>query len=627
MLQILDNGELPKTVSVNSSSRRRSLPVSRKRSRDKEESSNDAHPRNKNDTRNKTATGSAEFVVDLELADEVEVVSPRKKRRAARSERSGKASGQQLKITAWEDRLSELADYHKIHGHCNVPRNYSEKSKLGKWVANQRSYYRLQVKGKASSLTLSRIQELESIGFEWDGSSTTSQKPSTSKPPSNAQYWEARLRELSDYCKEHGHCDVPTNYSENVKLAKWVGNQRSNYKLHLEGKTSPMTTFRIQELESLGFEWGLCNTAWEDRLSELADYRKIYGHCNVPRKYNENTKLGKWVATQRSNYRLHREGKKSFMTLSRIQELGSLGFDWGVCRNTWEDRLSELADYRTIHGHCNVPQNYSENSKLANWVATQRYQYKLHLEGNISSMTLSRIRELEGIGFEWGVFTAWEDRLGELTDYRKIHGHCNVPKSHSKNTKLATWVANQRTYYRLQVEGKRSPMTLSRIQALESLGFDWKPSTTRVKKTLKKPSLEDYARRAREVKVPLKKPSLEDYARRAREVKVTPKKPSLEDYARRAREVKVPLKKPSLEDYARRAREVKVPLKKPSLEDYARRAREAKVPLKKPSLEDYARRAREVKVTLKKPSLEDRAGRARERAAKAAEYVQTTAQT
>jgi hypothetical protein len=49
-------------------------------------------------------------------------------------------------------------------------------------------------------------------------------------------------------------------------------NQRNQYKLHLEGKKSHMTS-RIQALESLGFEWEF-TTAWEDRLSELADYRK-----------------------------------------------------------------------------------------------------------------------------------------------------------------------------------------------------------------------------------------------------------------------------------------------------------------------------------------------------------------
>jgi hypothetical protein len=51
--------------------------------------------------------------------------------------------------------------------------------------------------------------------------------------------------------------------------------------------------------------------------------------------------------------------------------------------------LSELVDYRKIHGHCNVPRN-SKNIKLAMWVKKQR-----------------------SLGFEWSCVTIWEDRLGE----------------------------------------------------------------------------------------------------------------------------------------------------------------------------------------------------------------------
>jgi hypothetical protein len=91
---------------------------------------------------------------------------------------------------------------------------------------------------------------------------------------------------------------------------------------------SNVTTLRILELESLGFEWGICVAAWEDRLSKLADCRKIHGHCNAPRKNSENSKLGTWVGSQRNKYRLHLKRKKSFMTLSRIQDLENLGFEW-----------------------------------------------------------------------------------------------------------------------------------------------------------------------------------------------------------------------------------------------------------------------------------------------------------
>jgi hypothetical protein len=53
-------------------------------------------------------------------------------------------------------------------------------------------------------------------------------------------------------------------------------------------------------------------------LCELADYRKIHGHCNVPYKYSENTKLAVG-ATKGLNQGTKR--KDISMTLSHIQEL------------------------------------------------------------------------------------------------------------------------------------------------------------------------------------------------------------------------------------------------------------------------------------------------------------------
>jgi hypothetical protein len=258
-----------------------------------------------------------------------------------------------------------------------------------------------------------------------------------------------------------------------------------------------MTTFRIQALDSLGFEWDRSTASvWEDRLSELADYRKINGHCNVPQRHSENTKLARWVVSQRSYYRSHAEGKGSPLSTLRIQKLESLGFEWICSGPNRKERLNELADYRKIHGNCNVPHNYSENSKLANWVGTQRTQYTLHLEGKKSQMTSFRIQELESLGFEWDrQGTAWEDRLSALVNYRKMHGHCNVPHSYSDSLKLAQWVATQRTQYRFYQEGKTSFMSTFRIQALESLGFEWKLSIGRGKRTRNKPNLDDDARR------------------------------------------------------------------------------------------------------------------------------------
>jgi hypothetical protein len=502
-----DNGERPNTALPLSSlprSRERSFSVSKKRRWEKDASSNHA---------NGPATGSAGFVVDLELAnDHVEILPYRKRRVVVRSTSSGKndagncaimlkeveatktdvdgedseqtdrddgsankysqklstsktpsnSSRRQREDSAWEDRLSELADFHKIHGHCNVPRKYSDNLKLGQWVAAQRTQYRFHKEGKISPRMLSRIEELESLGFEWKRACFT--------------VWEDLLSELAEYRKIHGHCNVPWNDKDNLKLSNWVANQRRQHRLHLEGKTSPMTTLRIQELESLGFEWRVYVTSWESRLSELADFRKIHGHCNIHMGYSKTSELVRWVSTQRTQYRWRVEGKKAQITPARIQSLESLGFEWGNHTASWEDRLSELADYCKVHGHCNVPYNDSENAKLGNWVMKQRSDYRLH-SGNKSYMTAFRTQELESLGFEWEVSThlgkAWENHLSELADYCKVHGHCNVPWNDSENAKLGRWIGKQRTQYRFYQEGKTSSLTTFRIQKLESLGFEW----------------------------------------------------------------------------------------------------------------------------------------------------------
>lgn len=42
---------------------------------------------------------------------------------------------------------------------------------------------------------------------------------------------------------------------------------------------------------------------WNEHYEELKAFKGRYGHCNVPRGYKENVKLGRWVDKQRSSYK------------------------------------------------------------------------------------------------------------------------------------------------------------------------------------------------------------------------------------------------------------------------------------------------------------------------------------
>jgi len=69
---------------------------------------------------------------------------------------------------AWEERLGELKEFFRTFLHCNVPSNYNENPQLATWVKCQRRQYKLHCQGKPSNMTDKRINQLVSLGFEWE---------------------------------------------------------------------------------------------------------------------------------------------------------------------------------------------------------------------------------------------------------------------------------------------------------------------------------------------------------------------------------------------------------------------------------------------------------------------------
>ena len=82
----------------------------------------------------------------------------------------------------------------------------------------------------------------------------------------------------------------------------------------------------------------------------------------------------------------------------------------------------------------------------------------------------------------------WENRFGELVEYKKLHGNCDVKKNDSDYKKLGGWVATQRETYReyfrtqqLQPGGpsvldgadKKKIAMFQRFQRLTEVGFNF----------------------------------------------------------------------------------------------------------------------------------------------------------
>jgi hypothetical protein len=160
--------------------------------------------------------------------------------------------------------------------------------------------------------------------------------------------------------------NVPQQYPENHSLGIWVNKQRMEKKDMDAGEKSSMTPEKIRLLEmagkssqgvgsctnigcadpisfyfalSIGFQWAKRKgiQAWEDKFRELQLYQQRHGHCNVPTKNKQNRALGRWVSTQRSNYKKFKLGKGTLRpnteeaeTLRRIRCLEGIGFQWSL---------------------------------------------------------------------------------------------------------------------------------------------------------------------------------------------------------------------------------------------------------------------------------------------------------
>lgn len=67
----------------------------------------------------------------------------------------------------------------------------------------------------------------------------------------------------------------------------------------------------------------------------------------------------------------------------------------------WEVRYKELVEYKKTYGDCRVPIGFDENVSLANWVSTQRQEWRQIKSGRTSRLTAERLRLLNAIGFTW----------------------------------------------------------------------------------------------------------------------------------------------------------------------------------------------------------------------------------
>lgn len=144
----------------------------------------------------------------------------------------------------WEEMFKALDAFRKENGHCQVQANYSKNLPLGRWVAMQR--YRRKI----GEMAQAQIDRLDKLGFVWS--------------PTDVG-WERMYEKLVQFKRAQGHCDVPSVWPKDPRLASWVANQRHRR------KTGTLLPERAKRMDALGFAWALYGKAKVKARGRVSD--------------------------------------------------------------------------------------------------------------------------------------------------------------------------------------------------------------------------------------------------------------------------------------------------------------------------------------------------------------------
>ncbi|MBR4745078.1 MAG: Helicase associated domain protein [Oscillospiraceae bacterium] len=205
--------------------------------------------------------------------------------------------------------------------------------------------------------------------------------------------WYSMYEKLKEYHKEYGNINVPIYYktSDGLHLGHWLSSIRNSYKKPNLGNNR-LNSYNIELLEELGIDWSPLETQWKNMYLLAKRYYEDNGHLIIPNKYvtAENINLGRWIGTQRLNY------KESKLTKEKALLLEKIGMIWDMYEYNWMKMFDLAKTYYMENSDLLIQSKYKTNNIcLGSWIAKQRKEYK----GN--RLTKEKIDLLESIGMVW----------------------------------------------------------------------------------------------------------------------------------------------------------------------------------------------------------------------------------
>lgn len=299
--------------------------------------------------------------------------------------------------------------------------------------------------------------------------------------------WMEKFDELKQFQMDHGHTRVPQlnkpkgEESEadtaHRALAKWVDYQRQCYWKIKKGEKAALSSDRIAQLESIGFEWRIrVKLPVHEGFEALTAETAVTNSTDVLVD-NHSSAAYAFVFAEPAPRDEQSENLHDYKWNCRYQELARYRQQFGTTR--------------MVYSLKNQDQYFQQLSTLSKWVDMQRTLFQKRKKGEKNSLTKARIKRLEEIDFDFSLpsgkavdFRGWNAKLQKLKEFKGRNGHTRVPVRKKKEHNdpghdaelhsLAKWVEHQRGMYWKRARGEKNALSDERIAALDAIGMEWR---------------------------------------------------------------------------------------------------------------------------------------------------------
>jgi superfamily II DNA or RNA helicase len=352
----------------------------------------------------------------------------------------------EFKVMSWEEKLEMVEEY--IQENRKLPLSTDKNvvvKQLRNWISHQNKYYKKHIH---MFRNIQYVNKWETFIENYSHLFRT-----------NEEQWYDMLECVKHYIYDNNK--LPSILDEDPyiqTLYRWVGTQKHKYKNKLQIMNMKNEKIRSTWETFIKDNYILFMSneeLWNENLEQLKQYIEKYN--KEPSTIDEDKniqRLGRWLSTQKKNYKLQIENMKDYETRKVWEDFLQSFSIIKTREDIWLNKFENLKMY--IQKHNKLPSDSDNNNQdkiLSRWLGTQNKNFK----NNKGFMKIHCLKQ-KWINFKEefkNIFMSqdeiWKNHIETVEKY--IAKHNKLPLSTDKNKeiqKLATWISNQKDNYKFQ---------------------------------------------------------------------------------------------------------------------------------------------------------------------------------